>query len=330
MDESPDVVVAIPTYNNEETIAATLEMMLEQTRPPDRVVLCDKSTDDTRRVAREIAEEADVAIEILDQESDGVAGAYDEILDYVAGEYDLFCTLQSDLVVEDDWLEGHIAVHESNPEIDLVNGDNKRREPTDREVAPNERPYYVGRNFSAKAGTLERIDGWDRNFLRGEDWDMRIRLAGANTRAYARTALGYEWQQSDPYISLSKAKRRPTSVSFLSKYGLWYLQYHPSHVVSDALSVGLLVSLVSVLAFLPVAPLLSALALVGVLVTATTYLGSHLLLRGAVDGNVVVGPLRKQLLNGISVVYALRRVAGTDVDWNMAGFDPENISRYKF
>jgi hypothetical protein len=329
MTEDVEVVVGIPTYNNEDTIGETLDALGDQFRQPDRVVFCDKSDDRTVSIIHERASSFTFEIDVIEQCGDGVADAYDQLLDYVAGEYDLFVTLQSDLQVDDDWLRGHIEVHENNPDIDLVNGDWKGRDPTDREVEPNERPYYVGRNFSAKAGALEAIDGWDPNFLRGEDWDMRIRLAGAGVRSYARTAIGYEWQQDDPYITMSKAKRRPTSLTFLSKYGPWYLWFHPSHVVADALSVGGLLSGVAAVVTLPVLPLslLFTLLFVGFLVV---YWGAHVALRGGVDQNFLIGPVRKQLLNGVAVLYAAKRIAIEQPDWNMTGFEPENIPRYKF
>lgn len=324
-----DIVVAIPTYNNEETIGDTFDMLLAQKRQPDRVVFCDKSSDNTVSVIEERAEAADFDVEVIRQQGDGVADAYDQTLSYVSGEYDLFVTLQSDLKVEDDWLAGHVELHREHPEIDIVNGDNKANEPTDREITADERPYYVGRNFSTKPGVLEAIDGWDSNFLRGEDWDMRIRLSGAETRSYCRTAIGYEWQTEDPYITLSKSKRRPTSLSFLSKYGPWYLWFHPSHVVADALSVGGLFSGVATVLSLPVPPLafLFFLMFVGFL---AVYWVAHVALRGGVDENYIVGPARKQLLNGIAVLYAAKRIATDRPEWNMSGFEKSNVPRYKF
>lgn len=372
--EGTEIVVAVPTYNNAETIDGTLDVLFGQTRRPDRIVFCDKSTDDTRERIRayvedvagdvnedvaegadeDVAEGADEGIaegategadedadedaddrsvprvEIVDQDGDGVADAYDRILRHVAGEYDLFVTLQSDLLVDEDWLAGHERLHDERPEIDVVNGDKKTNEPTDREVEPDDRPYYVGRNFSAKAGTLEAIDGWDPNFLRGEDWDMRIRLAGAGTRSYARTALGYTWQTDDPYITLSKAKRRPTAATFLAKFGTWYLRFHPSHVISDGLSVTAVVLAVLTPVALVVSPLLGVLLGIGLVGVVAAFAAAHNLLRGGVDGKRLVGPVRKQFLNGIAVLYALGRLAGRDHDWNMAGFEPDRIPHYRF
>lgn len=326
--EAQSVVVALPTYNNEETIADSIEMVLSQQRTPDRVVICDKSDDATAAVARSYqGNDADVTIEVIKQQGDGVANAYNEILEHVRGEYDLFIAMQTNLVFEDDWIAGHIELHETHPDIDMVTGDNKANDPTDREVEPDEGPYYVGRNFSAKSGVLERVDGWDENFLRGEDWDMRIRLSGAGVRVYARTAIGYTWQQDDPYVTLSKAKRKPTSITFLSKFGTYYLRYHPSHVVADLLSLGALATGIlaplTVLLSPPLAGLLLALCLFAMI----AYTLAHNVLRGAVDESPLLGPPRKQLLNGIATLYAAKRIATTDPDWNMAGFDPAHRSR---
>lgn len=331
MDEITEVVVGIPTYNNEDTIGDTIEMVLAQTQTPDRIVCCDKSTDNTQDIIQSYRENnPEISIEIINQSGDGVADAYDEILNYIGSEYDLFVTLQTDLIVDKDWLSGHIDAHDEHPEIDIVTGDNKANNPTDKEVDPNERPYYVGRNFSAKEGTLESIDGWDSNFLRGEDWDMRIRLAGVGTRVYAKTDIGYEWQKEDPYITLSKAKRKPTSVTFLSKYGRWYLGFHPSHVVADTLSFTSLLSGISTVVLLPFSQALSrSLALIFILSLIVFWLG-HIALRGGVDGDFIFGPIRKQLLHGIAVFYAIRRVIFKEIEWNMTGFNPENVPSYGF
>lgn len=323
------VVLGIPTYNDADTIGETLSRVARQTRRPDRVVFCDNSEDGTREVIQNAAEEYDLKVEILDQQSDGVAGAYNELLDHVSGEYDVFVTLQSDLIVEDDWLEGHLTIHREHPDVDMVNGPHLDASRKEGFVDPDDKSYYLGRNFSVKRGTLEAIDGWDEHFLRGEDWDMRIRLAGADTTVYSTTEVGYRWQREDPYITLGKAKRRPTSVTFLSKYGGWYLGFHPSHVVSDALALWALVALCCV-ALGPLNPFLGLAGLVLLVPSVLGYWAGHVLLRGAVDGDQFLGVVRKQFLTGISVVYALRRVADRDRPWNRSGFDPENTPRYRF
>lgn len=330
MDTNPAIVVGIPTYNNEADIDSTFSLLEAQSRPPDRVVFCDKSTDRTPELINDWAATVPFQVEIVEQKGDGVADAYDTILSYLDGEYDLFVTLQTEITVEDDWLELHVETHRENPDIGLVTGDNKWHDPTHREVTPDERPYYVGRNFSAKQGILESIDGWDSNFLRGEDWDMRIRLAGEGVRCYARTELGYEWQREpEPYVTLSKAKRKPTSLTFLSKYGRWYLRFHPSHVIADTVSAGAVASGSLAILTLPL-PVSSLLWGTLMLLLIGVYWAAHVTLRGHVQGDWGIGIVRKQLLNGIAVFYAARRLAGTHPEWNMSGFDPEGTPNFKF
>ena len=330
MSDSPTVVVGIPTYNNAADIASTFDILEAQTRPPDRVVFCDKSDDRTPELIAEWSETVPFPVDIVEQSGTGVADAYDTILSTIEGGYDIFVTLQTEITVDADWLSLHVQTHDDHPDIGIVNGDNKWHDPTDREVDPDDRPYYVGRNFSAKAGVLESIDGWDANFLRGEDWDMRIRLAGQGVRSYARTELGYSWQREpESYVTLSKAKRKPTSLTFLSKFGPWYLTFHPSHVVADALSVGAVGAGALAILTLPI-PVSSLLwALVFALLVAV-YWVAHVTLRGHVQGDWGLGIVRKQLLNGIAVFYAARRLAGGHPEWNTAGFDPEETPNFKF
>jgi glycosyltransferase involved in cell wall biosynthesis len=330
MDSDPVVVVGIPTYNNEGDIDSTLALLERQSRQPDRVVFCDKSTDRTPAIIRDWAETVSFEVEIIEQEGDGVADAYDTILSHLNDEYDLFVTLQTEITVDDEWLRLHVDTHLKHPDIGMVTGDNKWHDPTDREVTSDERPYYVGRNFSAKQGVLESINGWDSNFLRGEDWDMRIRLAGAGVRCYARTELGYEWQQEpEPYVTLSKAKRKPTSLTFLSKFGQWYLRFHPSHVIADILSVGAVTTGALAILTLPF-PVSSLLWGALTLLLVTVYWIAHVVLRGHVQGDWGAGIVRKQLLNGIAVFYAARRLAGDHPEWNRTGFDPEETPNFKF
>lgn len=336
----PTVIVCVPTYNNGESIRSTLDILCSQSRPPDRIVVCDKSEDRTPEVIRSAANETEVSIEMIRQTGDGVAAAYDQLLDYVSGEYDLFLTLQTNIRVPNNWLATHLKVHCDNPSIDLVTGDriDGRDEggvgdrPKECEVTPDQSPYYVGRNFSAKPGVLGRIDGWDRNFLRGEDWDMRIRLAGTDTRVYTTQQAGWEWQSgvSDPTITLSKTKRRPTSLTFLAKYGVWYATFHPSHVIGDILSVFAVVFASLSVAFSPISPLLSMLLLLTTVCCVIPYVAGLAVLRGGVDDSLLLRPMLKQFLVGIGVCYAAHRLWKQDPDWNLTGFNPDNIPRYRY
>jgi hypothetical protein len=101
-------------------------------------------------------------------------------------------------------------------------------------------------------------------------------------------------------------------------------------VVSDALSLTSILSAVGIIAFLPLIPTISAVSAFVFALSVAIYWIGHTTLLGGVDGSYVAGVIRKQLLTGVAVLYAYNRVGREGVDWNMVGFKPENIPRYKF
>jgi glycosyltransferase involved in cell wall biosynthesis len=320
MNPRPRVVVGVPTYNNEDTVERTIEVFEAQTVPPAELVFCDASTDRTPELIERKAGEVDAfEITLLEQAGDGVADAYNRILSYLDGDYDLFGTLQTDFGVDPDWVENAVEIHRAHPDVDVVNAHTGIH----RRLDPTEPPYFSGRCFTAKAGVLERVDGWDENFLRGEDWDIRIRLTGAGTTAFGTDLLAYENFADDPPITLRKALRKPTSATFLAKYGPWYARYHPSHVLADALAA------LAVLGVL-LTPLAAPYGVALTLLTVGVYLAGHNLTMGDVDGSRVVGVVRKQFLDGIGVWSAVARLLRERPDWNMTGFDPENTPSQAF
>lgn len=73
-----EVAVGIPTRDNAATIAQTIESLRAQTRRPDRLIIVDESSDDTREIIRSYADEAWV-IEIIDQPQDGMGAGADQM-----------------------------------------------------------------------------------------------------------------------------------------------------------------------------------------------------------------------------------------------------------
>lgn len=233
-EERPRVTVGIPTYNCAATIERTLQSLLGQTRPPDRIVVVDASTDSTPGIVTRVSGEAAVTIDLFEQSEDGlgVGRARQDIYERFDG--DLLVCLDTNLIVDEEWLARRIEFHEQNPDFGVLSGSPLAG--VDGEVTSGA-DYLRQANCSFQRSALDRVNGWDPWFPRGEDWDLNIRLRKAGVRAYARSDLAAEpIDEEAPNQEFHKLLNRPSSVPFVLKYGFEYFADHPSHPLGDTLS----------------------------------------------------------------------------------------------
>lgn len=91
------LAVVIPLFQHEAFIGRTLESVLAQTRPPDRIiVLDDGSSDGSLAAAHAFAARG---VEVLSQENQGVAATVRRLLDIASVDCELIATLDSDDVL---------------------------------------------------------------------------------------------------------------------------------------------------------------------------------------------------------------------------------------
>jgi len=236
-DSYPKIVVGIPTKGDIDGIEATVSSLDKQTIQPDRLIICDGSDDATFHKLTDLLVDVNLSCDIVKQSGDGVASAYNQMLGMVRGDYEVFATLQTNLVVQNDWLENHVECHRKMPDIGaVVPGDVE----SNRVREAGAKGYFTMRNVSIKKDLLESVQGWDENFLRGEDWDFHIRMGCDEATTVVSPNVTHSWRGNrsdvDPAVTLSKFTRRPTSITFIAKYGLWYLKFHPGHVIHDVLA----------------------------------------------------------------------------------------------
>jgi glycosyltransferase involved in cell wall biosynthesis len=152
------VSVVIPTYNDEATIAATLESVFAQRFDGafEVIVVNDGSTDGTRAVVEKFGER----IRIIDQENAGAAAARNAGIAAAAGEYVAF------LDADDTWTEEMLAKTvpglDKSPAYVAVFSDGMETDAAGRVVKAN----YVdpGRDHSP---TLDEMLG-------GEPWPILV------------------------------------------------------------------------------------------------------------------------------------------------------------
>tara|TARA_R110000850_G_scaffold264954_2_gene394285 strand:- start:2489 stop:3364 length:876 start_codon:yes stop_codon:yes gene_type:complete len=114
------VSVVTPTYNRARFLPDAVSSVLAQTYGDfELIILDDGSSDDTREVLEPFL--ADRRVRYFYQKNQGQSHARNHALDQAAGEFIAF--LDSDDLWEPSKLEKQLAVFKSNPNVDIVHGD---------------------------------------------------------------------------------------------------------------------------------------------------------------------------------------------------------------
>jgi glycosyltransferase involved in cell wall biosynthesis len=107
----------MPAYQAERWIGATLESVLNQTSPPDEVVVVDDgSTDETAAIAQGFG----APVRVVQQPNAGASAAYNRAFRESAGSYVAMCP--ADDLWEPRKLEFQLEVLSAHPEVDVAFG----------------------------------------------------------------------------------------------------------------------------------------------------------------------------------------------------------------
>lgn len=325
------IEVGIPSANNKHTIRETLESLTKQSRKPDRIIIVDNSTDSTPEIIKRISETTEVDVDIYTQSNrgNGVGGARQDIYEKFQG--DILACIDTDNKVHTDWIKEHIQFHKENPKFGILSNSDSSNEPIND---PKNSDYFGQSNCSLKKEALKNVNGWDRHFARGEDWDIRIRLWSSGVKSYATTRINEEetigTEGKGSFIKRVKmwSKKKlssPSSAFFLNKYGLWYLRFHPKHVIGDILSIISIVSIVTSSLLLLSGLYLISVALITVPIlfalTYTYYKGPKKKNRWFHRSDFVAFPVF--FILAISFISSIIELIGNDYDWNYNGFNGE-------
>lgn len=251
------VVFAMCTKDEMGAISETIRAIRMQTRTPDYIYICDDSDDATPEIVRDELKKSNIPFEIFEQERyDGHGGARQELYEHVQKvNPDILCLLDADNTVGEDWLENLLDFWDEHSEYDVLTGPNCSEDVHREVLSPHDPLYYRHANIALNMDFLNKLDGWDPDFGRGEDWDLGLRMYRADAKVFTSSQWCSRYLNSEPSgIDRKRVARNPTSVPFLSKYGLWYAMFHPSQLVKDIGSILfylLIVSVVVALAFTP-------------------------------------------------------------------------------
>jgi glycosyltransferase involved in cell wall biosynthesis len=107
----------IPTHNRAKLLVEAIESALQQTRPPDEIIVVDDgSTDDTEQVVTRY----DGRVRYIRQENSGPSAARNRGIQAASGDFIAF--LDSDDLWVKDRIERQLAVLASHPNLDVIFG----------------------------------------------------------------------------------------------------------------------------------------------------------------------------------------------------------------
>lgn len=107
-EEWSSLTVAVPAYNEENTISKTLDSILDSEYPADKLdilVVNDGSTDGTREVVEEYGDHSQLTL--INQENQGKGGALNTALENASG--DLFACVDADSMLLENSLKNIVA-----------------------------------------------------------------------------------------------------------------------------------------------------------------------------------------------------------------------------
>ena len=124
-----DIYIIIPSFNEEENIANTLQSLLNQTYSIKKIVVVnDNSTDNTQNIIDSFSEKHSLIESIstnsktIHNPGSKVINAFQKGYEYLDKEYDFICKLDADLIFPSNYFEKIIKIFKNNPTCGMAGG----------------------------------------------------------------------------------------------------------------------------------------------------------------------------------------------------------------
>jgi len=236
------VSVIIPTHNQKEILAKTLDYLILQDYPKDQyeiIVVDDGSTDTTEKMV-ESKMGSEVSLRYLYQKQRGPHFARNLGIKKARGEIIIF--VDSDIFTASNFISEHVKFHQKFGDV-VVSGPTVRTDRLDNVFADANRrktkkllfdfsgPSFITANLSVKRKFLIRAGGFDEEFtgFGWHDWELGLRLKKLGLKAKRNiNAIVYHYKKkiSLPDIpSLCEKKREQ------GRNAVLYYKKHPHFTV---------------------------------------------------------------------------------------------------
>lgn len=268
----PIVTIAIPAYNEEATIAKTLESVLSLDYPKDKIeciIVNDGSVDKTGEIAKElVTKHKEHNIILISQENKGKGAAMNAAMKSSTGEF--FVCLDGDSFVEPDALRKMLPYFDADniaavlPSLKVKNPSNILQKMQWYEYIINmfykelmarlNSVHVAPGPFSVyKKSILEEVGGFDENHNLTEDLEMALRLQSKHYRLIQLLNTTIYTVAPDNLKSLYKQRNRWYKGSILNAlhykkmifnktYGDFGLIQMPTILISGIIALVLILS----------------------------------------------------------------------------------------
>ena len=209
-DSDNRISVIIPSYNSASFLEDAVKNVLQQgIQPLEILIVDDGSSDDTAAVAAKLPG----PVHYIYQDNSGPSAARNRGLDQARGNIIAF--LDADDLWAEDKTERQLALLQSRPEVDVVQGFVQwmclvDASSPERNYRPLGEPYASFNLGSAlfRRSVFDRIGYLDATLHHSEDvdWFLRAREQGVSILIQEKIALYYRIHESN--ISQDKLKRR--------------------------------------------------------------------------------------------------------------------------
>ena len=238
------ISVVIPLYNKEQSIASTLQTVLNQTYQDFEIVIVDDGSTD--HSVEEVTKVLNPRIRLIHQENAGVSAARNRGIEEAKGEYIAF--LDADDEWKPDYLKTQYELTQKYPECSVFACNYEFKDTQGKvtptiirklpfkgkngilsnyfEVASCSHPPICSISIMVKKNAIQSIGGFPIGIKSGEDLLTWARLAVNGKIAYAKQA--YAVFNVEGYSISEKPKRIPAEQDIVGQELKALLKAHPS------------------------------------------------------------------------------------------------------
>lgn len=213
MNSHHTITTIIPVYNGERFLAEAIRSVLEQTLPPDEVIVVDDgSTDGSAAIVAGLARTSSPPIRYLYQQNQGAAAARNRALTVATGA--LIAFMDADDLWLPDKTRQQVAVLAAHPAADVAWGDaitfggeSVEKARAVGKVIPAH-PMFLLQSMLVRRTVLDQVGAFDAQLRIGEDVDWLLRAIDQGVKFVLHRDLAVYYRRHEANLTADRDAAR--------------------------------------------------------------------------------------------------------------------------